>query len=68
MKIKRVERRKAKRHSESFANIEERDAFIAKKFPILKPDKRSGYFSTPNGVKVSVWMSKVLWAEPVSAD
>jgi hypothetical protein len=64
MKLKRLERRKMRRHSESFKNTEERDAFLAEKFPVLIPAKKSGYFATPNGVTVAVWMTRVLWSEP----
>ena len=65
MKLKRTERRKMQRHSESFKNIEERDEFIAKKFPILMRSKKPGYFATPEGGKVAVWMTRVLWSEPI---
>ena len=64
MKLKRKERRKMKRHSESFKDIEERDAFLAQKFPVLLPAKKSGYFATPDGATVAVWMTRVLWSEP----
>jgi hypothetical protein len=65
MKRQRTERRKNQRHSESFKDIEERDQFIAQRFPILMRGKKAGYFSTPEGVTVSVWMTKVLWTEPL---
>ena len=65
MKLKRTERRKMQRHSESFKNIEERDEFIARKFPILMRGKKPGYFATPSGGKVAVWMTRVLWTEPL---
>lgn len=65
MKLKRTERRKMQRYSESFENTEERDAFIARKFPILMRGKKPGYFATPGGGKVAVWMTRVLWSEPM---
>ena len=66
MKRKRTERRKKQRYSESFNNVEERDAFLARKFPVLMPGKRAGYFATPNGHTVTVWMTRVLWSEPLT--
>ena len=65
MKLNRLERRKMQRHSALFKNIEERDEFIARKFPILMRGKKPGYFATPNGAKVAVWMTRVLWSEPL---
>ena len=67
MKVKRTERRKTQRHSESFKTVEERDAFIARKFPVLMPGRKPGYFDTPAGVSVSVWMTRVLWNEPLES-
>ena len=64
MKLKRVERRKMKRYSESFKNTEERDAFLASKFPVLIRGEKPGYFATPAGGKVAIWMTRVLWSEP----
>lgn len=66
MKLSRKERRKKQRFSESFKNVEERDQFIAQKFPILVPGKKAGYFATPDGTSVTVWMTKVLWSEPLN--
>jgi hypothetical protein len=65
MKLKRTERRRMQRHSESFENVEERDAFIARKFPVLMPGRKPGYFATPAGGSVAVWMTRVLWSEPL---
>ena len=68
MKLARTERRKKQRYSESFSSIEERDRFIAQRFPILMRSKKAGYFATPDGVTVSVWMTRVLWSEPLSSE
>lgn len=65
-KIEKLEKRKMRRHSKSFASIEERDQFIAETFPKLTPTKKAGYFLTPSGGRLSVWNEKVIWSEPFS--
>jgi hypothetical protein len=66
-KIEKLEKRKMRRHSMSFASIEERDRFLEETFPKLTPTKKAGYFLTPNGGKLSVWHAKVIWSEPHDA-
>lgn len=59
-----IERRHRQRFARTFANIEERDAFLATHFPNLMHDKKPGYFVTPDGRKVAVWNSRVMWSTP----
>jgi hypothetical protein len=66
--MKKLEKRKMRRMSKSFASVEERDRFIAENFPNLTPTKKPGYFMTPSGGKLSVWNQKVIWSEPFSDD
>lgn len=63
MRLK-IERRRRQRYSQSFANLEERDTFLATHFPNLMHDKKAGYFITPDGKKVAVWNSRVMWSTP----
>ena len=64
MRLK-IERRRMQRHSKTFATIEERDRFLASSFPKLLADKRTGYFVTPEGNRVTVWNSRVVWSTPL---
>jgi hypothetical protein len=62
--MKKLEKRKMRRLSKSFASIEERDHFLSESFPKLVATKKPGYFLTPAGGKLSVWNEKVIWSEP----
>jgi hypothetical protein len=64
MKKLKIEKRKMRRLSKSFATVEERDRFLSESFPNLVPTKKAGYFLTPTGGKLSVWNEKVIWSEP----
>jgi|GEM_PF-6659742 len=56
-------RRKMRRHRHVFESLEERDKFLAEKFPNLKPAK-PGIYVLENGGKLSVWSHTVVWSEP----
>jgi hypothetical protein len=57
------DRRKMRRHRRSFQSLEERDGFLAEKFPNLKLGK-AGIYRLEHGGKLTVWSHTVLWSEP----
>lgn len=63
MKYAKGDRRKMRRHRAVFDSTEERDRFLAEKFPDLKLDKASVY-KLDHGGQLSVWLHTVVWTEP----
>lgn len=62
--MRKLEKRRSQRHSQTFTTIEERDRFLDERFPNLVVNGRPGFFRSATGTSVRVWYNRVIWQEP----